>query len=247
MEFKVHEVQWTDEKVKRFWDFFNNYKSFENLWFSKSAGRGIIRVVQKYFPLKGKVLDYGIGKGHFTEYLLENRELELYGCDFSEETVNNVTTKFNGQTNFKECTLVQGFPSGFDENKFDVVFLIEAIEHLTDDYLLPTIREAQRILKPGGKFVITTPNKENLAEQHVICPDCGGVFHRVQHVRSFTKESLSTLVDSAGFKTIFCDATDFNEYGTNRAAYKVRNRVKKMLQKNYNPPHLLYIGQKTPQ
>ncbi|HUQ66133.1 MAG TPA: methyltransferase domain-containing protein [Flavitalea sp.] len=244
MEFKIHEVQWTDAKVKRFWDFFNNYRSFENLWFSKTVGKGIIRLVNTYFPLKGKVLDYGIGKGHFTEYLLKNKSLELYACDFSLETVTNINNLFKDETNFKECSLVERFPSGYHDNEFDIVFLIEAIEHFTDDYLLPTINEVQRILKPGGKFIVTTPNKENLPEQHVICPDCGGVFHRVQHVRSFSKESLTSIINSNGFTTIFCDATDFYQFGTNGFAYKIRNSFKKMLQTNYKAPHLLYIGEK---
>ncbi len=36
MEFNVHEIDWNDEKVKRFWDFYNNYTAFEDHWFSKA-------------------------------------------------------------------------------------------------------------------------------------------------------------------------------------------------------------------
>lgn len=244
MEYKVHDVQWTDEKVKRFWDFYNNYSAFDNHWFSKAVGRAIIQFVRKFVPLKGKVLDYGIGKGHFSAYLLENKNIELYACDFSEETVTNINAQFKDKSNFKECTLVQGFPSRYKDNEFDVVFLIEAIEHFTDDYLFPTISEVYRILKPGGKFIVTTPNNENLPEQHVICPDCGGVFHRVQHVTSFSSQTLSELIRQTGFEVGYCDAVDFYEFGAKGSLYKIRNTLKKRLQNSYTAPHLLCIGHK---
>jgi SAM-dependent methyltransferase len=244
MEYKVHDVQWTDEKVKRFWDFYNNYPAFESLWFSKAVGKGIIKFVQKFFPIKGSVLDYGIGKGHFAAYLLEDKSIELSACDFSQETVNNINEMYKVKPNFKGCYLVQGFPSIIPAEKFDVVFLIESIEHLTENYLLPTIAEANRILKKGGKLVITTPNNEDLSHQHVICPDCGGVFHRVQHVNTFTAQSLNSIVMNFGFNTIHCGATDFHEHDSKGLTYKIRNTVKKFLQSAYSAPHLIYIGQK---
>ena len=244
MEYKVHEVKWTDDKVKRFWDFYNNYPAFNNAWFSKAVGKGIIAFVEKYFKIGGNVLDYGIGKGHFSNYLLDNKNLRIKACDFSLETVNNINNQFKDNPNFKGCFLVNGFPSSFNMGEFEVVFLIEAIEHLTDDYLLPTMAEANRILKPGGKFVVTTPNNENLLEQNVICPDCGGIFHRVQHVRSFTKESVSALFNKYGFKIIHCGATDFQEFGQNKFSYKIRNRIFKIFKKSYKPPHLVCIGER---
>ena len=244
MEYKVHDVQWTDEKVKRFWDFYNNYSAFDNHWFSKSVGKAIITFVKKFISLKGHVLDYGIGKGHFSGYLLEDNNIQLHACDFSGETVNNINKQFSSKPNFKGCTLVQGFPSSFKDNEFDIVFLIEAIEHFTDDYLFPTLSEAYRILKPGGKFIVTTPNNENLPEQHVICPDCGGVFHRVQHVRSFSSQTLSRIIQDTGFQTIFCDAVDFYEFGAKGSLYKIRNLFKKKLQGAYSAPHLLCIAEK---
>lgn len=244
MGYQVHEVQWTDEKVKRFWDFYNNYPAFEELWFSRAVGKGIINFVEKYFKIKGDVLDYGIGKGHFASYLLEHQEIRFHACDFSDETVNNINSQFSGRANFKGCFLVQGFPSGFDDKQFDVVFLIESIEHFTDDYLTPTLKEAYRILKPGGRLVITTPNNENLPQQHVICPDCGGVFHRVQHVRSFNAQILEREMLSLQLRTVFCGGTDFHEFGDKGALYKIRNRILKTLKKGYQAPHLIYIGQK---
>jgi hypothetical protein len=73
--------------------------------------------------------------------------------------------------------------------------------------------EIRRILKPGtGYLFVTTPNNENLEASTVFCPECGAVFHRYQHLRSFTIESLEELMRSHGFATTLCNITLFNAF-----------------------------------
>lgn len=52
----------------------------------------------------------------------------------------------------------------FEDNTFDIVFMIEVIEHLEDDK--KAISEVKRVLKPSGKFVLTAPNKLFPLETH---------------------------------------------------------------------------------
>lgn len=44
----------------------------------------------------------------------------------------------------------------YDDHLFDYVVAIEAIEHLENPWHI--VREANRVLKPGGKLILTTPN-----------------------------------------------------------------------------------------
>lgn len=45
----------------------------------------------------------------------------------------------------------------FESNSFDVVFAFQLIEHIEDDIFL--VEEIHRVLKDGGKFIVTTPNR----------------------------------------------------------------------------------------
>ena len=77
MEYKEHILEWTDEKVNRFWNFLNNYEPYESVWFSRQVGDVVVKLSQKYLKVKSgaEALDYGVGKGHLSEYLLKKNYL----------------------------------------------------------------------------------------------------------------------------------------------------------------------------
>lgn len=246
MEYKIHEVEWTDEKVSRFWDFQNKYQPFEETWFTKQAGRGIINFTKKYIDLKGVILDYGTGKGHLIKPLLEIDSAFIYGFDFSPESIQTVNDKYKNEKKYKGCKLISGNVNytQYDSESFDVILLVEVIEHLTDKYLKSTIEEIKRILKKNGVVVITTPNNENLPLQHVLCPDCGALYHRVQHVRSFNKEKMEALLDEYHFKKTFCGATNFVHYNDSSIKNVFKRTIGKFINQGNAQIHLAYIGTK---
>ena len=72
--------------------------------------------------------------------------------------------------------------SRFDDNEFDVVICAEVLEHLYDP--LPAIQEAYRVLKPGGKYLVTIPHSNSL-----MAGDKLGDYHQ----QNFSMEILDTL------------------------------------------------------
>ena len=243
-EYKPHLLDWTDEKVARFWNFRNNYKPYDATWFTLQAGYGVLKLANKQHALKGKILDYGTGKGYLIGHLLENYPAtELYACDFTDSLVNEVGKKYADKKAFKGCKLLTQLPSDYEQDFFDVVFLIETIEHLTDNYLHGTLIEIHRILKPGGVVVITTPNAEVLENGFIHCADCGANFHHMQHIRSWNESNLTQLTTKFKFSTLFCKGVNLQWYGRKGFIYYLADQVKKIFSRP-SKANLVYIGKK---
>lgn len=96
----------------------------------------------------------------------------------------------------------------FKDNSFDVAFLHEVIEHVSDDR--QTIRETFRIVRPGGHIVIFAPNRLYPFETHGVYWKERYVFGNIplvnylpsrlrnklaHHVRAYTVCDIKRLFD----------------------------------------------------
>ncbi len=123
------------------------------------------------------------------------RGKQVVSSEKYDETHEFEYDHFNGE--------IDEFP--YPDHAFDVVLNCEIFEHLTLD---PTayLCECQRVLKPGGALVLTTPNVlafQNLwrlgANRNVYDQYSGyGVYGR--HNREYTPRELIEIVEGCGFK-----------------------------------------------
>ena len=98
-------------------------------------------------PPGSRVLDVPAGAGALSKRLAD-MGLVIEAADLSPELF---------QAEGLSCTPVdlnQGLP--FPDGTYDAVTCVEGIEHLEDHFQL--IRELHRVLRPGGRLIITTPN-----------------------------------------------------------------------------------------
>ena len=117
-------------------------------------------LVKKFVCLEGrKILDIGCGIGAYTGKFKE-LSLETYGTDVDKETIDRAK-KLNPDINF---VVSPAETQPFEDNFFDVVFLHEVLEHVSDDK--KTAAESLRVLKPQGQIVIFVPNKLYPFETH---------------------------------------------------------------------------------
>lgn len=113
----------------------------------------IIRCIQQHVPsADGKsVLDLGAGSGALCQKL-DAAGYQVDACDMFPELF---------QCPGIECRKADVHePLPYESNRFDSVVAVEVVEHLESH--LGLFEEVQRILKPGGSFIFSTPNISSL-------------------------------------------------------------------------------------
>ncbi len=159
-EYRVHDVQWTHEKIGRFW---NQYSVADTeRYFGQVVGDSLLTLVQRLLgTLSDPILDFGCGSGHLLGKLMR-RGKRCVGLDFSDESVSVVREKFVDNPLLLAAEKISGCPTQLQPNSFATVFLVETIEHLLAKDLQPTLRELFRLTANGGCVVVTAPNAEDL-------------------------------------------------------------------------------------
>jgi SAM-dependent methyltransferase len=142
-------------------------------------------------PAGARLLDVGCGSG---ELLLRLRALgwEGEGTEVDDRAID--VARAAGLTVFRGELAERGFP----DDAFDITHLGHTIEHMLDPF--GTLRECRRVLKPGGKLVVFTPNARSWGHRH-FRHDWRGL-EPPRHLQVFDPHNLGVAVRRAGFARV---------------------------------------------
>jgi 2-polyprenyl-3-methyl-5-hydroxy-6-metoxy-1,4-benzoquinol methylase len=150
----------------------------------------------------GRVLDLGCGSGNLV-YELAQSGNRVVGFD-----TNRVAVRFARE---RCCGLPAMFLVGdamqlpFRADLFDVITMVEVIEHLSEKTTKQMLGELHRVTRPGGWVFVTCPNRkslwpliERLLDAFRLVPRLRGEQHR----QEFSIEELENVLAGAGFDVL---------------------------------------------
>ena len=104
----------------------------------------------------GSLLDLGCGDGRFLrEVSIRKPDAELLGVDYSKRAIA-MAKSLNPNLSYQAADVLI---DNLEGRRFDVVTLIEVIEHIPPEYLEAFISKAVSFIRPGGRLVLTVPHK----------------------------------------------------------------------------------------
>ena len=156
--------------------------------------KALLQAVLSDLPKAATMLDAGCGRGTFTAFL-HNLGFRMIGIDISRAAIAFARQQYP-KVQFAVASLEGQFP--FRDENFTAVWCTEVLEHLFD--VRATLAELNRVLRPGGKLVLTTPYHGFIKNLLIVFLSFDRHYDPYgEHIRFFSRHSLQRCLEQSGF------------------------------------------------
>jgi SAM-dependent methyltransferase len=182
----------------------------------KNRYKSDLQIIEQYYTT-GDILEIGSVPCHLT-YCLKILGYPVIGLDLAPKRAENFIKKHN--LIVIKCD-IENEKIPFDDNRFDFIIFNEIFEHLRIDPI-STLKEVNRVLKPSGTMILTTPNLYSLGK--IILFILGRGFNNpykefeklhtlghMGHIREYSTKEVKQFLENTNFGVIDVKYKFYNE------------------------------------
>ncbi len=192
--------------------------------------------------------EVGVGAGDFARFAFAQKPRALVLIDVSPARMELLAREFGERSGEVEVKLVLANAQsmdGVESGSLDLLVAKEVIEHLKD--YRPFLAECARVLRPGGRLYVTTPNRNavDLLPRNMLTRLAPPAKHRGEELmhdlfgdlyRFLTNDERATLIASLpdGFKE------HIHEFAPGELLRALRRYGLRPIRRWGTPPHMFY-------
>lgn len=189
---------------------------YTNKYFADYSDKKYLNKFLKLLPNNANLLDIGCGPGQFAQYI-KSKGYNIEGIDLSDEILRIAKEKIP-DLEFKKMDMRK---MSYKNNTFDGLLVAYSLIHIQSYELPNTLKEFNRILKPGGytMIIVQTGESDRVVDEPMLKGE--KIF-----VNFFTPKRLSDFLINTGFKLVFQKETTTKdiESFSNKVIYTISSK-----------------------
>jgi ubiquinone/menaquinone biosynthesis C-methylase UbiE len=164
------------------------------------TGKSDADLIARYLRGNDAILNIGCGAGRVEKYLAP-RVSELWAVDVSGEMIRLAGERLAGLSNVHLREVGnREFLSSFEAERFDLVFSLLVLQHLEREDAFLYLRDAHRVLKPGGTLLAQFPNYLSPEYTRAFLAGADAPLRSPGRVRVYTEAEVRHTLETAGFE-----------------------------------------------